>query len=100
MSYVTKTEPGHVDSRQSSRCSEGVVNGIGESGPVGVRPAYRRRGLARAVLLEGLRRMRKRGMDRACVSTGIPNEPAVRLYESVGFRAANRYLDYLQTARV
>ncbi|MCU0282244.1 MAG: GNAT family N-acetyltransferase, partial [Acidimicrobiia bacterium] len=67
---------------------------IGDLGPVGARPAYRRRGLTRAVLLEGLRRMRARGMDRACVSTGVTNTAARALYESAGFTAVNQYLDY------
>jgi ribosomal protein S18 acetylase RimI-like enzyme len=72
------------------------VNRIGDFGPVGARLAYRRQGLTRAVLLECLRRMRARGMDRVCVSTGVTNTPAVRLYESVGFRAANKYLEYVK----
>jgi mycothiol synthase len=72
------------------------VNRIGDFGPVGALPAYRRQGLTRAVLLEGLRRMRARGMDRVCVSTGVSNTPALRLYESVGFRIVNRYLDYVK----
>jgi len=72
------------------------VNRIGDFGPVGARPAYRRQGLTRAVLLEGLRRLRARGMDRVCVSTGVSNTPALRLYESVGFGIVNRYLDYVK----
>jgi mycothiol synthase len=72
------------------------VNQIGDFGPVGARPAYRRHGLTRAVLLEGLRRMQAAGMDRVCVSTGVSNTPALRLYESVGFRIVNRYLDYVR----
>jgi ribosomal protein S18 acetylase RimI-like enzyme len=44
-----------------------------------------------------LRRMRARGMDRACVSTGESNTPALRLYESVGFRTVNKYLEYVKT---
>ena len=73
------------------------VNRIGDFGPVGARPAYRRQGLTRAVLLEGLRRMQARGMDRVCVSTGVSNTPALRLYESLGFKIVNKYLDYVKT---
>jgi predicted N-acetyltransferase YhbS len=72
------------------------VNGIGDFGPVGARPAYRRRGLTRAVLLEGMRRLKKAGMDRACVSTGVTNSAAGALYESVGFRVVNGYRDYVK----
>jgi ribosomal protein S18 acetylase RimI-like enzyme len=64
---------------------------------VGAPPAYRRQGLTRAVLLEGLRRLKARGMARVSVSTGISNTPALRLYESVGFRIVNKYLDYVKT---
>ncbi len=70
------------------------VNKIGDLGPVGAHEAYRRKGLARAVLLECLRRMKARGMDRVCVSTGEPNAAARGLYESVGFQIVNRYVEY------
>lgn len=73
------------------------VNHIGDFGPVGARPAYRRQGFTSAVLLEGLRRFKALGMDRACVSTGVSNAPARRLYESIGFYVVNRYLDYVKT---
>ena len=73
------------------------VNRIGDFGPVGARPAYRRQGLARAVLLEGLRHLKARGMNRVCVSTGVSNTPARRLYESIGFKIVNQYLDYVKT---
>jgi ribosomal protein S18 acetylase RimI-like enzyme len=53
--------------------------------------------LTRAVLLECLRRMQARGMDRVCVSTGVSNTPALRLYESLGFKMVNKYLDYVKT---
>jgi mycothiol synthase len=72
------------------------VNRIGDFGPVGARPAYRRQGLTRAVLLEGLRRMQAYGMDRVSVSTGVSNTPALRLYESVGFKIVNKYLEYVK----
>jgi ribosomal protein S18 acetylase RimI-like enzyme len=70
------------------------VNGIGDFGPVGARPAFRRRGLTRAVLVEGMHRLRDRGMDRVCVSTQVTNNASRPLYESVGFTVVNRYLDY------
>jgi ribosomal protein S18 acetylase RimI-like enzyme len=73
------------------------VNRIGDFGPVGARPAYRRQGLTRAALLEGLRRMQARGMDRVCISTGVSNTPAKRLYESIGFKIVNKFLDYMKT---
>jgi ribosomal protein S18 acetylase RimI-like enzyme len=70
------------------------LNRIGEVGSVGAVPVHRRQGLMRAVLLEVLRRMQTRGMERACVSTGVVNIPAIRLYASVGFEIVNQYLDY------
>jgi ribosomal protein S18 acetylase RimI-like enzyme len=74
------------------------INRIGDLGPVGARPAYRRRGMTRAVLLECLRRMRALGMNRACVSTGVSNAPAIRLYESIGFRIVNQYHECVRDA--
>ncbi len=73
------------------------VNKIGDLGPVGAREAYRRQGLARAVLLECLRRMKARGMNRVCVSTGEDNVAARGLYESIGFRIVNRHAEYART---
>ena len=35
-------------------------------------------------------------MDRVCVSTGVTNAAARPLYESVGFRIVNQYLDYVR----
>lgn len=75
-----------------------AVNHIGCFGQVGALPAYRRQGMTRALMLEGLRRMQERGMRRACVSTGVSNVPAIRLYQSVGFEVVNQYLDYVRPA--
>ena len=57
--------------------------------PVGTRPAYRGEGLGRAVMLEGLRRLRGLGADTALVTAIHDNRAAIRLYESVGFRTVN-----------
>ncbi|NTU54890.1 MAG: GNAT family N-acetyltransferase [Anaerolineales bacterium] len=72
------------------------LNKIGDFGPVGALEAYRKQGLTRAALLEGLRRMKAYGMSRVCVSTGVSNAPAKQLYESIGFKIVNRYLDYVK----
>lgn len=72
------------------------LNRIGDLGEVGTLSAYRRQGLMRPALLECLRRMQAYGMERACVSTGVENWPAIRLYESVGFKSVNKYLDYVK----
>ena len=70
---------------------------VGDFGPLGALPAYRRKGLTRAVLLECLRRMQARGVNRVSVSTGVSNTPAIRLYESVGFKIVNKYLEYVKS---
>ena len=75
-------------------CWVDPVNKSGEFEPVGTRPAFRRKGMARAVLLEGLRQMKARGCTTALVWCEGDNHAAQRLYESVGFRAAKRDYDY------
>jgi GNAT superfamily N-acetyltransferase len=72
------------------------INRIGDFGPVGARQEFRRQGLTRLALLESLRRMKAYGMERVCISTGITNTPARNLYESIGFKVVNQYLDYLK----
>ena len=72
------------------------LNRIGDLGPLGARPAYRRQGLTRAAIIKCLYRMRALGMDRACVSTGISNTPAIRLYESISFVPVNQYIEFVK----
>lgn len=47
-------------------------------------------GLGKAVMLEGLRRLRERGARSALVTAVHDNEAARSLYESVGFETVNR----------
>jgi ribosomal protein S18 acetylase RimI-like enzyme len=62
-------------------------NGKGEVFQVSVRPAWRRRGLARSLLLRALHGLRARGMDDIWLDT-VSEYPthAKDLYQSVGFR--------------
>lgn len=49
------------------------------------RPAWQRRGLARAGLLRALARLRARGLPRARLAVTDGNTPAQALYASLGF---------------
>jgi ribosomal protein S18 acetylase RimI-like enzyme len=68
------------------------ANKTAEFEPVGTHPAYRRRGLARAMLLHGMHRLRAAGATHATVAClGAPGHPSARgLYYSVGFRELSR----------
>lgn len=63
---------------------------IGEFEPVGARAEYRRRGLGKALMFEGQRRLRELGAGTAIVLTNGDNEPAIALYQSAGFRIVDR----------
>lgn len=58
---------------------------VGQFEPVGTAPDFRRKGVARAVLEEGLRRMQAHGAERAMVIVEAEEQAACRLYEAVGF---------------
>lgn len=66
------------------------ANGIGHFEPVGTRPALTGRGLGRAVVLEGLRRLRERGAHTALIGTASVNAPALRTYAACGFELVER----------
>jgi ribosomal protein S18 acetylase RimI-like enzyme len=59
------------------------VTRTGSFEPVGTHPDHQRRGLGRAVMAEGLRRIGRLGATLATV--GSYDEPAHRLYASMGF---------------
>jgi mycothiol synthase len=58
----------------------------GQIEPLGVHPDFRGRGLGRALLAEGLRRLQARGASRTFVATDDFRDAAFGLYESAGFR--------------
>jgi GNAT superfamily N-acetyltransferase len=57
----------------------------GELEAVGTAAAYRRMGLAKAVVIEELRLLQELGATQVVVQTTIGNEPATALYRSCGF---------------
>lgn len=61
-----------------------------------VDPAHRRQGLGRALGLDGLRWLKRRGVAGAVVNTQLGNDPALALYLSLGFRHEPTQLAVLQ----
>jgi ribosomal protein S18 acetylase RimI-like enzyme len=73
-----------------------AANGIGHFEPVGCRPDFAGRGYARAVTIEGLRRMQARGLHTALVGTESINQRARVLYPSCGFVEVDRAHYYVK----
>jgi mycothiol synthase len=65
------------------------ANRVGLFEPVGVHPDFQRRGLGKAVVQEGLRRMQAYGMCTAIVCSVWHNPAAYKLYRTAGFRTVD-----------
>jgi ribosomal protein S18 acetylase RimI-like enzyme len=72
------------------------ASGVGLFEPVGVRPASAGKGFGRAVIHEGMRRLKDMGMHTALIGTASVNERALRLYPSCGFELADRSHFYVK----
>ncbi len=68
----------------------------GWSDPIGTHPAYQRRGLARAVTTEVLRRLRAAGMTEALLYVTSGNIAARALYQSLGYETRYRICQYVR----
>jgi ribosomal protein S18 acetylase RimI-like enzyme len=55
---------------------------------------YRRRGVTKALISQGLSQLKQRGFEYVCVSTGFSNAAAIGLYKSVGFAQSDRVIQY------
>jgi mycothiol synthase len=73
------------------------VSRTGEFEPVGARAAFRRRGLTRAVLIEGMHRLRDRGATHAVVNVEASNRAARALYASAGFEERRQWVTFRKT---
>lgn len=62
--------------------------------PVGCHKEFRRRGLTKALMMEGMQRMINAGMETALVGNNIGNEAASRLYDSLGLKKFCESLEY------
>ncbi len=66
------------------------ANRVGVFEPVGCHPDFQRRGLAKAVMIEGLRRLQALGAQTACVLDWHDDVAPARLYDQMGFRELDR----------
>jgi ribosomal protein S18 acetylase RimI-like enzyme len=64
------------------------MNGVGMFEPVATHPDFQGKGLAKAVMAEGLRRMKAAGIRRATLGFDPNNAAALGLYRSLGFAAS------------
>lgn len=64
----------------------------GYTDPVATHPDFQRRGLARALLLTGLRALQQRGIDTACLGTSSENVAMQRTAQAAGFRVQSTTL--------
>jgi ribosomal protein S18 acetylase RimI-like enzyme len=73
----------------------GRAGGHGFLQRLAVHPTWQRRGVGRALVLDGLAWLHRRGVDHAAVNTQLENRKALALYESLGFRRERRGLSVL-----
>ena len=68
----------------------------GWTDPIGTALPYRKKGLARAIVLESLWQLKSRGIEDAVLGVAGSNEVAQKLYESIGYRAIYKMYDYVK----
>ncbi len=86
-----------ADSQEPCGTIQGVRVGdtLGAVQNLGVVPAYRRRGLGKALLARAMEGFRDAGLSEVYLEVTADNTPAIRLYEQLGFSVVR----ILQTIR-
>lgn len=64
---------------------------------IAVVPRYRKQGIGRALLTEGLEYLRSLGADAAELEVRVDNDDALRLYEQFGFKIVQRIARYYKS---
>jgi GNAT superfamily N-acetyltransferase len=73
-------------------CSVNPTSNVGRTDPIATHPQYQRLGLARALLLTGLRLLKERGMKSAHLGTSGDNIAMQKTAESVGFTIEHKII--------
>jgi ribosomal protein S18 acetylase RimI-like enzyme len=74
--------------------SRGGGHKEGWTDPIGTHPAYQRLGLAKALILTGMRLLKARGLDTALLGTNSENNAMQHTAKAVGFRIVSNTLWY------
>jgi len=74
----------------------GAAGGQGYLQRLAVLPEHQREGHGRALAVDALAWMRRRRLSHGVVNTAVTNEPALTLYESLGFRRLPEQLLVMQ----
>jgi ribosomal protein S18 acetylase RimI-like enzyme len=74
-----------VDGEPAGICKLAIRSERGWIGGIGVAPAFRGRGVGEALMLGVLDEARTRGLREVWLEVLVQNEPAIRLYEKLGF---------------
>ncbi|HJQ24713.1 MAG TPA: GNAT family N-acetyltransferase [Blastocatellia bacterium] len=72
---------------------------VGHIGQVSVHHAYQRQGLGRRLMLGVLQQLAQYGFHTATLAVTAINEPALRLYESLGFQSIHRFPVFVRERR-
>ncbi len=75
-----------------------VVRDESELLSIGVMPAYRKRGVARALLRASMDRCLRNGADNMFLEVAVDNPAAQQLYDEAGFERVGSRPDYYQRA--
>ncbi|MHA1902594.1 MAG: GNAT family N-acetyltransferase [Candidatus Thorarchaeota archaeon] len=65
---------------------------VGVSGPIGVFPEFRRKGIARQLVVNQLAALKELGCEYSYVGTGQDNSNAITLYTSIGYDLIDRQI--------
>ena len=83
LNYVDETENKDFDRNR------------GYTEDISVRRPWRKRGLARSLLVQSIRMFQEMGMEETSLGVFVDNPSgALRLYESVGYETLHRYMAY------
>ena len=72
---------------------------VGRIYTVEVKPEHRGRGVGRSLLTRLEEEFRRMGCEKLILEVAVDNEPAIRLYESLGFRLIERVKNYYGRGR-